>query len=470
MKKILFSLFVFVFSNTILAQSSLPDAEYLLLRRIYTTNDDGSMDIRFRKEIKLLRNRAVTAYALNGETFIEYNPQSELLTINECYTLTPDGRRVEPRESAYVEQLPSHCADCGRLNHLREMVVVHTGLEEGCTVVLDYTLHRLNSNLYDHFDMMQRYPVRRYEVVVNGQTFREERNIPQDDWSATPYSVKPTNYEVTLLFGDLPQWESDRWITDTYGLYGIDTITRLEPMARAQAVCRWVRDNVVCHHGLDLSHLDYQIASSAVVYADNCGTPYECVNLAIALMNRVGIDATLTRDTTIADLAESFRADVIIDKIHYLVNPLSSAVWTPIGAAVEDRISIQIDSTLAFAPETLASGYSRITLPTVDGALDIDPALLTPSRTVPVKVKPCNESYCYTIPLPKKTKLVGKINPVEYRVDGIGSISVNVKQKGSKLIVTRQLTINCDEVDMVHYGDFRRMMQDWQRGRVLIVK
>lgn len=230
MKKILFSLFVFVISTPLLAQSSQPDAEYLLLRRTYTTNDDGSMDIRFRKEIKLLRNRAVTAYALNGETFIEYNPQSELLTINECYTLTPDGRRVEPRESAYVEQLPSHCADCGRLNHLREMVVVHTGLEEGCTVVLDYTLHRLNSNLYDHFDMMQRYPVRRYEVVVNGQTFREERNIPQDDWSATPYSVKPTNYEVTLLFGDLPQWESDRWITDTYGLYGIDTITRLEPI------------------------------------------------------------------------------------------------------------------------------------------------------------------------------------------------------------------------------------------------
>ena len=105
MKKILFSLIVLAFAPTLRAQSVQPDAEYLLIRRTYTTYDDGSMDVRFRKEIKLLRNRAINAYALNGETFIEYNPLFELLTINECHTLLPDGRKVTPRESAYIEQL-----------------------------------------------------------------------------------------------------------------------------------------------------------------------------------------------------------------------------------------------------------------------------------------------------------------------------------------------------------------------------
>ena len=65
---------------------TLPDAEYNLIRRTYTLNEDGSMDIRYRKELKLLRNRAITAYADKGETFIEYNPAFEELTINECYT------------------------------------------------------------------------------------------------------------------------------------------------------------------------------------------------------------------------------------------------------------------------------------------------------------------------------------------------------------------------------------------------
>ena len=465
MKKILFSLILLSIAAQLTAQQ--PDAEYLLLRREYTTHDDGSMDIRVRKELRLLRNRAITAYALNGETFIEYNPQSELLTINECYTKTPNGRRVEPRESAYVEQLPSHCADCGRLNHLREMVIVHTGLEEGCTVVLDYTLHRQNSRYFEHFDMMQRYPVHRYEVIVNGQTLCNENNIPQDDWSGVPYAVKPTQYEVDIRLGELPQWESERWITS---VPGIDTIAHLEPMKRAQAICRWVRDNVVCRHGLDLSHLDYQLAPAATVYADNCGTPADCVGLTVALLNRVGLDAILFRDTTVNNIAESFRADVVIDKIHYLINPLATTPWVPYGAAIETGSSISIDSTLAFDPQELDNGYYRITLPTVEGSCDINPALLTPSRNVPVSVKPCNEQYSYTIKLPKKTKLVGKIIPVDYRVEGVGSIAVSVKQKGRKIVVTRNLVITCNEVDMEHYADFRRMMQDWQRGRTLVVK
>ncbi|KWW29064.1 MAG: hypothetical protein AUK63_1620 [bacterium P3] len=467
MKRMLLTVIALAAIIPLLAQQPQPDAEYLLVRREYTTFEDGSMDVRFRKEIRLLRNRAITAYALNGESFIEYNPHFELLTINECYTLLPDGRKVEPRPSAYVEQLPESCAECGRLNDLREMVVVHTALEEGCTVVLDYTLHRHSNRLYEHFDMMQRYPVRRYEVVVDGKLLREALNIPQDDWSPVAYAVKPTDYEVDIRLGELPRWESERQLA---AARWVDTVAKLPALERAQAVCRWVRERVVCRHGLDLARLDYNIAAADEVYADNCGTPADCANLATALLNRAGLDATLVRDTAVHNIAESFRIDVDIDNMRYRIDPLSSQPWQPEGAARDDGAPIQIDSTLDYAPQELADGYCRLTLPSVEGALDIDPALLTPSRNVPVAVSPCNESYRYSIPLPKKVNLVGGKQRIRYSIDGVGSIDVSVSQKGRRIEVSRQLTVTCSAVDMEHYAGFRRLMQDWQTGKEFFVK
>ena len=47
--------FQFSIVNSLSAQTTEPDAEYNLIRRTYKVNADGSMDIRIRKEIKLLR-------------------------------------------------------------------------------------------------------------------------------------------------------------------------------------------------------------------------------------------------------------------------------------------------------------------------------------------------------------------------------------------------------------------------------
>jgi len=93
--KRLFLITIAVLMGATTMSQSQPDAEYKLIRRSYKTNSDGSMDINFRKEIKLIRNRAITAYADKGETFITYNPQFETLTINECYTtLVPSAMMV----------------------------------------------------------------------------------------------------------------------------------------------------------------------------------------------------------------------------------------------------------------------------------------------------------------------------------------------------------------------------------------
>ena len=49
-------------------------------------------------------------------------------------------RRSKLRTSAFVEVLPAGAADAPAYNRLKEMVIVHTGLELGATIYLDYSV------------------------------------------------------------------------------------------------------------------------------------------------------------------------------------------------------------------------------------------------------------------------------------------------------------------------------------------
>jgi len=88
--------------------------------------------------------KVISYYAFNrqqGETFIVYNPEYQELKINDCYTIMADGKKVEAPENAFNEVLPRFASHVPQYNHMREMVVTHTGLERGATVFLDYTIH-----------------------------------------------------------------------------------------------------------------------------------------------------------------------------------------------------------------------------------------------------------------------------------------------------------------------------------------
>lgn len=114
------------------------DAEYQELNKTYTLNKDGSMEYRYSKTIKLLSYNAFHRFF--GETFILFNPDYQTLIIHEAYTIMADGKKVVIPENATNEVLP-RCADkAPAFNHLREMVITHTGLEIGATIHLDYSI------------------------------------------------------------------------------------------------------------------------------------------------------------------------------------------------------------------------------------------------------------------------------------------------------------------------------------------
>ena len=75
-----------------------------------------------------------------GESFIIYNPEFQTLKIHDSYTRQKDGTIVKTPENAFVEVLPSAAADAPAYNSLKEMVIVHTGLELGATIYLDYSV------------------------------------------------------------------------------------------------------------------------------------------------------------------------------------------------------------------------------------------------------------------------------------------------------------------------------------------
>ncbi len=143
MKKIRYILAVPLFlllNNSFLSgQEESHDAVLLSLTKEYQLNEDGSIEYREQKKLKLLTHFAF--HRLYGETFIVYNPDYEDLTINNAFTIMADGKKIITPDNAFNEVLPRFAANVPEFNHLREMVVTHTGLEVGAVINLDYTIN-----------------------------------------------------------------------------------------------------------------------------------------------------------------------------------------------------------------------------------------------------------------------------------------------------------------------------------------
>lgn len=118
--------------------SAASEAEYKKLSKSWTLNADGSQEFHYSMELTLFTHTAMNS--TYGESFIVYNPAYQTLKINASYTKQKDGTIIQTPANAFVEVLPQHAANAPAYNNLKEMVIVHTGLELGATIYLDYTI------------------------------------------------------------------------------------------------------------------------------------------------------------------------------------------------------------------------------------------------------------------------------------------------------------------------------------------
>lgn len=502
MKKI-FTLICFAsLFNIAIAQQ--PDAEYNLIRKTYTLNADGSMDYQFHKELTLHANRAMTAYATNGETFITYNPTQETLTINSCYFIRPDGTVVTTPQNAFVTQLPSECANCAPYNHYRELAIVHTGLELEGTIVLDYTIHHNKGGISQQITLAEDYPVQRYEIIINAAP-GQQYFVQPENLNLVQYTTSGNGGQYTLSAYNLQKRYTDPYLPSnsilypnlyisTYTSQELDKLTtinipqlpqasslvallrRSTPAETITEIRNWVLNNVTT---ADIKVLPSEISTNNIArtYATNCGTPADKVLLLASLLRTANFDITINWNPQYLQnymsqqyaLFDATNAEVIIrGEENLIINPFSTSNIRTAGTTPQSN-NIVCQKELPWKCDTLTGHYVTFTLPVEDNAFQINPAYITPYRVAPLQVKTTNERYHYTIQLPQGAKVI-KPGKQTYNIPNVGQMSCTIKQDKQTLDIERQLVISQDIINADNINLFHKMMLQWFTTQKIQIK
>lgn len=299
------------------------EAEYKKLSKAYTLNADGSQEFHYSMELTLFTHTAMNG--TYGESFIVYNPEYQVLKINSSYTKQKDGNIVKTPDNAFVEVLPRTAADAPAYNNLKEMVVVHTGLELGATIYLDYTLtskpgYLPELDIYD--ELLQTSPVKEYTISLSAPESKPLFYTLQNNSAKPAVSTANGMKTVTWKLNNLPASSRDPFVSaangdvpfltaSTYASNGdalkalyaqftpatdvqlaaiAENITegKKNDTEKVQAILKHVNENLG-YSRLSLPDAGYKIRSSNDVIYSAYGTEAEKVNLLNGLLNAAGI-------------------------------------------------------------------------------------------------------------------------------------------------------------------------------------
>jgi hypothetical protein len=197
-------------THQISAQYEKYDAVYQRIIHEYTLHQNGTMDFRSVTDMQLLNYRAF--HNLYGETFIVYHPEEQDLTINESYSILADGKKIITPANAFNEVLPRFAAHATAYNHLREMVITHTGLEIGTTIHLDYLL-RTDSGFFPAFIgdelLAAEQPVKELRIIIRAPE-GVKLNYEALNMELTPGITDENGFRVyTFTREDIPAMEQE---------------------------------------------------------------------------------------------------------------------------------------------------------------------------------------------------------------------------------------------------------------------
>ncbi len=166
-KLFLYTGFIFIglilFTETV---SATTEAHFRKIRKEFTLSPDNKLTVNYYKELEI--NSLMALNNLYGETFIVYNPDFQKLKINSAFTRLANGDTLHIPQNALNEVLPSFAANAPAYNHLKEMVVTHTGLEPGACIHLNYTLLSEGIRHLDIDEILQEEtPVQEYRIIIN---------------------------------------------------------------------------------------------------------------------------------------------------------------------------------------------------------------------------------------------------------------------------------------------------------------
>lgn len=191
------------------------EAIYNFLDESLVRNADGSTDHRVSFSLTLFTHTAMNS--TYGQTFVCYNPDYQTLHIDTAYTVRRDGTRITMPENALVEVLPSWAAKASDFNHLREAVIVHTGLDLGSTIHLTYTLHSrpgFNKNFDFIGDFNQSSPILKRTLTIRVPKTENPRisvYSPEGEISPKNHDFIGENSVTEYVVNNIPARRREAW-------------------------------------------------------------------------------------------------------------------------------------------------------------------------------------------------------------------------------------------------------------------
>lgn len=481
------------------------EAEFGKLSKTYTLHADGSQEMRVYKELTLFTHTAMNS--LYGESFIVYNPACQELKIHDSYTRQKDGTVVKTPGNAFVEVLPSAAADAPAYNGLKEMVVVHTGLELGATICLDYSVITRPGYLPAldvYLPIEELSPVKEYVcrisvpedqplhyALVNGEAtpvVETEGGNKTVTWTLKNVPAYYPTESMPALAGNIPVILANTYPSAADALKVLKSqftaAAEKEVIALSQTLLQGKkadeRETVLTDYvdglgnaRLALAETGYRIRPAAEVIRTAYGTEAEKVNLLAGLLQAAGLQGEVK-------VAYSVKAPVdclglsaidqlfldspdIADRQEY--QPVSTLEGKKAVLEVKNKAVRETD-TLTVTPETgktLAGGYRLVTLPHAkDGLARYGYGSGSTRRTtnllLPYKA---DETYTCVVSVPAGMQVCTPQTNQEI-TNGVGTLAMTVQTTGDKTEVVRSLKLHKQLIVPADYADFRRLMAEWE--------
>lgn len=322
----LLAFFTFLFAFHIQAQEQ-NDARYKKIVKEYTLHEDGRFSMKYEQELEYLSYYAI--HRKYGETSVIYNPKVQKVDIDYAYTIMKDGKKVETPENAFNEVLPHQATNAPAYNHLRRLVVTHTGLEIGAVSHLSYTLTSNNESLPALMGKERIYQSAPCDELIIRIKFPKSLQMTFSLKNIGPWEIDTSSEEGfnvhTFAFNDLPAYSlephqphpsvsepyfqfSNKSMKELYFSFISQKAFRFE---MNEKMMKWVDDieessegqlqlilnlqekiaNNIATYPLSLAHTQYRVRTPQEVFMSRAGTKLEKAAFMVACLQYKGIKA-----------------------------------------------------------------------------------------------------------------------------------------------------------------------------------
>ncbi len=492
------------------------EAQYKSISKSYTIGEDGSYTLQVVKEITLLTHLSFNR--LFGETFVEYNPERESIKVNESYTIQADGTVVKAPANAFNEVLPSFAANAPAFNHIKTLVMTHTGLEIGSTIHLDYTItSKPAANGQTPFDVVEiiedRAPVKEYTISFEAPASQPLR------FSLSGSKVKPqvSGNKTTFKFkgvatASIEKFKPENGSAPTL----VATTAAAEFVASKYAepkICNSTTFNEVIKEVITASdatskveqalvYLNSRVANSALpfIYQDNkercastiinsgyatamekasllramltvSGTPYEMIfvypntveadMLTLSTLKGVIFKVENKYYSALSPKAIDPSERASLDNFYALSNGSLTAHQVAASAPSKESYTASVSADMASE-----SGYIRFTPEHInDGVRGWGLTSLPSSRTDLLELKSAaDQSQTWTIAMESGVELQ---SPTFEKTitESFGTLSISLSKSGNSVTLTRSIKFTKQTISRKEYAKFREFINAWQSSK-----